>query len=63
MGGSSDAGSYSAMKHTLREWGIIEHTSLTRPLREFSAEEVVELRKRLATLPRGNARVATPVAV
>ena len=32
------------MKHTLREWGVIENASLTRPLREFSADEVTQLR-------------------
>jgi 4-hydroxy-tetrahydrodipicolinate synthase len=62
-GGSSDAASYSSMKHTLREWGIIEHTTLTRPLREFSSDEVAELRTRLASLPRGKTPVATAAAV
>ena len=57
-GGSAEAAGYSAMKHTLREWGIIEHATLTRPLREFSVEELGELRRRLAALRRGNRPLA-----
>ena len=60
-GGSAEAAGYSSMKHTLREWGVIENASLTRPLREFSADEVTQLRARLADLPRGSERVAAPV--
>ena len=61
QGGSAEAAGYSSMKHTLREWGVIENASLTRPLREFSADEVTQLRARLADLPRGSERVAAPV--
>jgi 4-hydroxy-tetrahydrodipicolinate synthase len=57
-GGSSEAAGYSSMKHTLREWGIIQNPRVTRPLREFSDAEVSELRDRLARLPRGSQRVA-----
>jgi dihydrodipicolinate synthase/N-acetylneuraminate lyase len=60
-GGSAEAAGYSAMKHTLREWGVIEHATLTKPLREFSAEEVEQLRRRLADLPRGNRPLAAAV--
>jgi 4-hydroxy-tetrahydrodipicolinate synthase len=56
-GGSSDAASYSSMKNTLREWGVIDNARLTRPLREFSSEEVAELRKRLQALPHGSQRM------
>jgi 4-hydroxy-tetrahydrodipicolinate synthase len=59
-GGSAEAAGYSSMKHTLREWGVIDNAALTRPLREFSADELTELRKRLAALPRGSQRVAVP---
>src|SRR5438270_9303966 len=59
-GGSPDAGSYSSMKNTLREWGIIANTRLTRPLREFSEDEVTELRRRLQMLPHGSQRAAIP---
>jgi 4-hydroxy-tetrahydrodipicolinate synthase len=59
-GGSSEAAGYSSMKHTLREWGIIENAAVTRPLREFSEAEVAELRERLARLPHGSQRVAVP---
>jgi 4-hydroxy-tetrahydrodipicolinate synthase len=60
-GGSAEAAGYSAMKHTLREWGIIDNAGLTRPLREFSEAEVAELRTRLARLPHGSRRVAAAV--
>ncbi len=57
-GGSPDAASYASMKAILREWGIIDNISLTRPLRSFSDEELRELRTRLAGLPHGGKRVA-----
>jgi 4-hydroxy-tetrahydrodipicolinate synthase len=57
-GGSPEAASYSAMKNTLKEWGIIDDPSLTRPLRPFGEQEVVELRRRLERLPHGSQRVA-----
>jgi 4-hydroxy-tetrahydrodipicolinate synthase len=60
-GGSAEAAGYSAMKHTLREWGVIENATLTRPLREFSADEVGELRRKLTGLPRGNRPLAAAV--
>src|SRR5438270_13923641 len=34
-GGSPDAASYSSMKNTLRDWGVIDSARLTRPLREL----------------------------
>lgn len=60
-GGSPDAAGYSAMKNTLREWGIIANARLTRPLREWSAEEVATLRERLQPLPHGSQRIAAAV--
>ena len=57
-GGSPDAAGYSSMKNTLREWGVIDHVHLSRPLREFGEEEVGELRRRLQSLPHGSQRVA-----
>jgi 4-hydroxy-tetrahydrodipicolinate synthase len=57
-GGSGDAASYSSMKNTLREWGVIDNSRLTRPLRDFSAEEVEALRQRLHLLPHGSQRLA-----
>jgi 4-hydroxy-tetrahydrodipicolinate synthase len=59
-GGSPDAASYSSMKTALKEWGIISSTRLTRPLREFSDEEVSALRERLQALPHGSQRIAVP---
>jgi 4-hydroxy-tetrahydrodipicolinate synthase len=58
--GSPDAASYSSMKHTLREWGVIDSARLSRPLRSFTEEEVVQLRERLQALPRGVERIAVP---
>jgi 4-hydroxy-tetrahydrodipicolinate synthase len=55
-GGSPDAASYSSMKHTLCEWGVLQSAQLTRPLRSFSADEAQELRRRLADLPHGARR-------
>ena len=57
-GGSPDAASYSSMKHTLRQWGVINDPRLTRPLRGFSEDEVAALRQRLEALPHGAQRVA-----
>jgi 4-hydroxy-tetrahydrodipicolinate synthase len=57
-GGSAEAAGYSAMKNTLREWGIIQHSTLTRPLRSFTDDEVAELQRRLQSLPHGSQRVA-----
>src|SRR3981081_1215541 len=34
-GGSAEAASFSSMKLTLREWGVIADSRLTRPLRSF----------------------------
>jgi 4-hydroxy-tetrahydrodipicolinate synthase len=59
--GSPDAAGYSAMKNTLREWGIIANARLTRPLREWTAEEVATLRERLQPLPHGSQRIAAAV--
>jgi 4-hydroxy-tetrahydrodipicolinate synthase len=56
-GGSADAAGYSSMKNTLREWGVIECARLTRPLREFTADEVAELRTRVQALPHGSQRM------
>jgi 4-hydroxy-tetrahydrodipicolinate synthase len=57
-GGSSEAASYSSMKATLREWGVIDGIGLTRPLRGFGEAELADLRGRLAALPHGGKRVA-----
>jgi 4-hydroxy-tetrahydrodipicolinate synthase len=59
-GGSPDAASYSSMKNTLREWGVIEDARLTRPLRSLQDEEIVELRRRLQAMPHGSQRLAVP---
>jgi 4-hydroxy-tetrahydrodipicolinate synthase len=56
-GGSTDAASYSSMKYILREWGVIDDTRLTRPLRSMTDEEHAEVRRRLQALPRGNERL------
>jgi 4-hydroxy-tetrahydrodipicolinate synthase len=56
-GGSADAAGYSSMKNILRNWGVIDHARLTRPLREFGAEELDILRKKLAELPHGSQRI------
>jgi len=57
-GGSPDAASYSSMKNILCDWGIIDSARLMRPLRDFSEDEVTELRRRLQTLPHGSQRAA-----
>ena len=57
--GSPDAASYSSMNNVLHEWGVIESPQLTRPLRMFSDAEVLELRRRLADMPRPKVRLAT----
>jgi 4-hydroxy-tetrahydrodipicolinate synthase len=59
--GSSEAASYSSMKLTLREWGIIDDARLTRPLRPFTDEETNTLRQRLQSLPHGAQHLAVPV--
>jgi 4-hydroxy-tetrahydrodipicolinate synthase len=60
-GGSPDAAGYSAMKNTLREWGIIANARLSRPLREWTDVEVETLRERLMKLPHGSQRIAAAV--
>src|SRR5260221_551327 len=60
-GGSPDAASYSSMKNTLKEWGVINDPRLTRPLRSFTDEEVSTLRERLQALPHGSQRIAVAV--
>jgi 4-hydroxy-tetrahydrodipicolinate synthase len=57
-GGSPDAASYSSMKNTLREWGVISDARLTSPLRSFTEEEISTLRERLEALPHGSQRLA-----
>jgi 4-hydroxy-tetrahydrodipicolinate synthase len=57
-GGSPDAASYSSMKNTLREWGVIADARLTKPLRSFTDDEVATLRERLHALPHGSQRLA-----
>jgi len=59
-GGSAEAASFSSMKLTLREWGVIADARLTRPLRSLAEDEIGELRRRLQGLPRGAQRVAVP---
>src|SRR5207237_7193010 len=59
-GGSSEAAGYSSMKNILREWGIIDNAHIARPLRQFGAEEIGELRRRLQALPHGSQRAAVP---
>lgn len=60
-GGSPDAAGYSSMKNILREWGVISTARLTRPLREWTDEEIGTLRGRLQALPHGAERIATAV--
>jgi 4-hydroxy-tetrahydrodipicolinate synthase len=57
-GGSTEGASFSSMKLILREWGVIDDARLTRPLRSFADEEIVELRRRLQDLPHGAQRLA-----
>jgi 4-hydroxy-tetrahydrodipicolinate synthase len=59
-GGSPDAASYSSMKNTLRDWGVIDSARLTRPLHELGEDELVELRRQLQSLPHGSQRLAMP---
>jgi 4-hydroxy-tetrahydrodipicolinate synthase len=60
-GGSPDAAGYSAMKNVLREWGVIASTRLTRPLREWTDDEIEALRGRMRALPHGSERIAAAV--
>jgi 4-hydroxy-tetrahydrodipicolinate synthase len=60
-GGSPDAAGYSAMKNVLHEWGIIASTRLTRPLREWTDDEIETLRGRMRALPHGSERIAATV--
>src|SRR5579859_4889642 len=57
-GGSAEAASFASMKVTLREWGVIADAHLSRPLRSFAEPEIVELRRRLQSLPHGAERLA-----
>jgi 4-hydroxy-tetrahydrodipicolinate synthase len=57
-GGSPDAASFASMKSILCEWGIIDDARLSRPLRSYGEEELVELRRRLQDLPHGALRLA-----
>ncbi len=52
-GGCADAARFTAMKHVLHTWGVIENATLTRPLRPLAADEVAELERRLERLPVG----------
>ena len=57
-GGSTEAAGYSSMKNILKEWGVLQTARLTRPLREFTSEEIQALRDGLRGLPHGSQRVA-----
>jgi 4-hydroxy-tetrahydrodipicolinate synthase len=59
-GGSAEAASFATMKTTLCAWGVIADGRLTRPLRSLADNEVVELRRRLQSLPHGAQRVGVP---
>ncbi|HEX8967553.1 MAG TPA: dihydrodipicolinate synthase family protein [Chloroflexota bacterium] len=61
LAGSTDAASYTSMKNTLRAWGVIDNARLTRPLREFSADEIDTLNRRLEPLPHGSQRIGLTV--
>jgi len=60
-GGSAEGASFSSMKLILREWGVIDDARLTRPLRSFADDELVELRRRVQQLPHGAQRQAVAV--
>lgn len=60
-GGSADAAGYASMKNILCEWGIISTARLTRPLREWSDDEIRTLRERLRALPHGAERIGAAV--
>jgi 4-hydroxy-tetrahydrodipicolinate synthase len=60
-GGSPDAAGYSTMKNVLHEWGVINSTRLTRPLRELTQDEVSTLRERMQGIPHGAQRIAVGV--
>ncbi len=57
--GSDSAASLAAMKHVLRLWGVLDHATVTRPLRPLAEAEVDELRRRLAMLPQPEGIEAT----
>jgi 4-hydroxy-tetrahydrodipicolinate synthase len=51
QGGSPNGASFSAMKVILKSWGIIEHDTVSQPLRSLTASERAELVRRVAELP------------
>jgi 4-hydroxy-tetrahydrodipicolinate synthase len=51
QGGSANGASFSAMKVILKAWGIIEHDTVSQPLRPLAESERGELMRRVAELP------------
>jgi 4-hydroxy-tetrahydrodipicolinate synthase len=51
QGGSANGASFSAMKVILKSWGIIEHDTVSQPLRPLTESERAELMRRVAELP------------
>jgi 4-hydroxy-tetrahydrodipicolinate synthase len=51
-GGSANAATLSSLKHVLRSWGIIDDATVARPSRSLTPDEVAELHRRIASLPR-----------
>jgi 4-hydroxy-tetrahydrodipicolinate synthase len=49
--GSPNGASFSAMKVMLKSWGIIEHDTVSKPLRPLTEPERAELMRRVAELP------------
>jgi 4-hydroxy-tetrahydrodipicolinate synthase len=51
QGGSANGASFSAMKVILKSWGVIDHDTVSQPLRPLAESERTELLKRVAELP------------
>lgn len=51
QGGSANGASFSAMKVILKSWGIIDHDTVSQPLRSLTESERAELTRRVAELP------------
>ncbi|MFN0073372.1 MAG: dihydrodipicolinate synthase family protein [Chloroflexota bacterium] len=52
QGGSANAATFSTMKVILKSWGIIDHDTVSQPLRPLADAERTELLRRVAELPR-----------
>ena len=57
-GGSPNSATISSMKHVLKLWGVIDSTTITRPMRGLKEDEIQELQRRLEALPKAKVTAA-----